>query len=226
MNKLKLEIIQELSIVFNAPDCNPILFTPNFLKGSGIIPGDWQLAHQPQLSPQAAQISFTNGISIIAQPTSLVLIQSLGRTDDLQQVKIDDLAHKHLKALPNLEYQTIVLNPRSIVTFPDQNQQVAHEFIFRLLAPAPWQNFDDARLQAKLNLIYTFQKCELNLNISEISLRQEGLDPVGAVFFSGSFAKPIKGDSAGENFEQMAQHIDAWRDLTMIYRKVLQQFFK
>ncbi|NJL00133.1 MAG: hypothetical protein HC910_06015 [Spirulinaceae cyanobacterium SM2_1_0] len=42
---------QELTPTLAAPDNNPILLTPTFLKGSGIIPPDWQLARQPRLMP-------------------------------------------------------------------------------------------------------------------------------------------------------------------------------
>ncbi|MEM9544135.1 MAG: hypothetical protein AAGA60_32200 [Cyanobacteria bacterium P01_E01_bin.42] len=43
--------IQELAIAVAAPDSNPILLTPTFLKGSGIVPQDWELARQPPQFP-------------------------------------------------------------------------------------------------------------------------------------------------------------------------------
>ncbi|NJO52344.1 MAG: hypothetical protein HC840_26430 [Leptolyngbyaceae cyanobacterium RM2_2_4] len=42
---------QELTLTLAAPDNNPILLTPTFLKGSGIIPP--RLATRPSTSPHA-----------------------------------------------------------------------------------------------------------------------------------------------------------------------------
>ncbi|NJL00456.1 MAG: hypothetical protein HC910_07750 [Spirulinaceae cyanobacterium SM2_1_0] len=70
---------QELTLTLAAPDNNPILLTPTFLKGSGIIPPDWSLARQPRLTPQLAQIPFTNGVSLtLSQPDRRIMRQSLG----------------------------------------------------------------------------------------------------------------------------------------------------
>ena len=55
---------QELPLTLAAPGHTPLLLPPTFLQGSGIIPPDWPLARQPRLTPQLAQISFTNGASL------------------------------------------------------------------------------------------------------------------------------------------------------------------
>ena len=54
--------IQELAIVITAKNYDPSLLNPNFLKYSGIIPTDWELARQPVVSNRASQIVFNNGI--------------------------------------------------------------------------------------------------------------------------------------------------------------------
>ena len=50
--------LQELAIVVAAPNHNPTILTVDFLKYSGIVPTDWELASQPISTNRAAQVSF------------------------------------------------------------------------------------------------------------------------------------------------------------------------
>lgn len=49
--------IQDFSIVLAARNHNPTIVTLDFLVGSGVIPGEWELAPPPVLSSQASQIT-------------------------------------------------------------------------------------------------------------------------------------------------------------------------
>ncbi|MBE9117613.1 hypothetical protein IQ249_17075 [Lusitaniella coriacea LEGE 07157] len=73
--------LQELTLTLTAPNNNPILLTPTFLASSRIIPDDWQLARQPLLTPQHAQIAFTNSINITAKPNSIAFTESVTMTN-------------------------------------------------------------------------------------------------------------------------------------------------
>jgi hypothetical protein len=48
------------------------------LRYSGIIPEDWELARQPVRTPQAAQVSYQNGISIVAYADRTVFVETFG----------------------------------------------------------------------------------------------------------------------------------------------------
>jgi hypothetical protein len=67
-----LREIQELSIAITAKSLNPAMLTVDFLKYSGIVPPDWELNGQPVLNPNYAQVNFQNGISIVAQPRTIL----------------------------------------------------------------------------------------------------------------------------------------------------------
>ncbi|MEM8640612.1 MAG: hypothetical protein AAGG51_17610 [Cyanobacteria bacterium P01_G01_bin.54] len=216
--------IQELTLTLAAPDCNPILLTPNFLKGSGIIPSDWELARKPTLTPQIAQISFTNGINLISQPGSLTLIQALAPDADPSSLQTPELAQKYIQALPNLDYQAVAVNPRTFLTFPDDNDDAARQYLGNLLAPAPWQQAGTAPLKATLNLNYTFDNKALNLSINEIKLQKEDESAQYAVLFSGNVPQKIKAESEGEKLEQLRNAINQWQPVWEIYQGLFQQF--
>ncbi|MGB0560198.1 MAG: hypothetical protein ACPGVO_00130, partial [Spirulinaceae cyanobacterium] len=216
--------IQELTLTLAAPDCNPILLTPNFLKGSGIIPSEWELARKPTLTPKIAQISFTNGINLISQPGSLTLIQALAPDSDPNSLKTPELAQKYAQALPNLDYQALSINPRTFLTFPDDNDDAARQYLNNLLAPAPWQNAGTAPLKATLNLNYTFGERTLNLSINEIKLQKEDQSAQHAVLFSGNVPQKINAESEGEKLDQLRNAIGQWRQVWDTYQGLFQQF--
>lgn len=51
--------VQELAIIIAAKNHNPTILTPDFLKYTGIVPADWELARQPIFTSSVAQVIFT-----------------------------------------------------------------------------------------------------------------------------------------------------------------------
>ncbi|MEA5471936.1 hypothetical protein [Spirulina sp. 06S082] len=216
--------IQELAIAIAAPDSNPILLTPTFLKGSGIVPQDWELARQPRLTPQMAQVAFTNGINLITQAGTMTFLESLSGKNPPTDPKIPDLAQKYINALPQLDYRAAAINPRSFLTFPDAGDDAARNYIKALFAPAPWQNAGSEPMKANLNLTYTLENRKFNLTLSEVKLQRDEEDPQMAVLFSGNFPNPLEGESNGEKLEQLQQAIAQWQQNWDSYRHLLGQF--
>jgi hypothetical protein len=108
--------IQELALALTAKNHSPTLLNSDFLKYSGIVPPDWELARPPIFSPQISQVAFTNGINIVAQSNAITFIESLS-TKPLEDTKIPAVIRKYVEALPRTDYQTLSINPRSFVTF-------------------------------------------------------------------------------------------------------------
>ena len=73
------QFIEEISIIIAAQNLTPTMMSQDFLKFSGIIPKEWELAQQPVLNPNFAQLNFKNGLSMVAQPRSITLSESLNQ---------------------------------------------------------------------------------------------------------------------------------------------------
>jgi hypothetical protein len=108
--------IQELALALTAKNHSPTLLNSDFLKYSGILPPDWELARPPILGSQISQVAFTNGINIVAQSNAITFIESLN-TKPLEDTKIPAIIRKYVEALPRTDYQTLTINPRSFITF-------------------------------------------------------------------------------------------------------------
>ncbi|MBE9117227.1 hypothetical protein IQ249_15105 [Lusitaniella coriacea LEGE 07157] len=229
--------LQELTLTLIAPNNNPILLTPTFLQGSGIIPNDWQLARQPHLTPQHAQIAYssrsrsassTNSINITAKPNSIAFTESFkpAETNSVPTLKIPDIACNYIQTQPHLNYQAITLAPRTFITFPEAGDEAACNYITNLFAPAPWQTLGTTPVKANLNFTFTFENRQLHLNIAEVKLQQDGKPPQNAILFSGNFSDKIAASSAGEKFEQLKARINNWQADWQTYQKTLNTFIQ
>jgi hypothetical protein len=120
--------IQELALALTAKNHSPTLLNSDFLKYSGIVPPDWEVARPPILGPQISQIAFTNGINIVAQSNAITFIESLS-AQPLEDTKIPVVIRKYVETLPRTDYQTLSINPRSFVTFEGGDENTARKYI-------------------------------------------------------------------------------------------------
>lgn len=200
-------IIQELAIIVAAKDLKPSILNPDFLKYSGIIPGEWEFARKPIFNNNVAQFSFKNGVSVIAEPNRVIFAEGI-TNKTTETVLIPQLINKYIQALPNLDFQAIGISPRGFVAFAEEDG--GRKFINqRLLSPGAWQQEGNAPMRASLNLVYQLQRAPLSLNITEAFLRQEDKN-IPIVMFNGSFSYQVNGNSAPEKLTFINQIVGNW----------------
>ena len=110
--------IQDLGIVVAAKNLNPQVVNLDFLKLSGVIPNDWELTRKPAASPQAVQLSFQNGVNIVAQLGSITFSEPI-KTNNTQELNAPQVARTCLEKLPNAEYQSVSISPKNLIAFGD-----------------------------------------------------------------------------------------------------------
>lgn len=200
-------IVQELVIIVAAKDFKPSILSPDFLKYSGIIPGEWEFAKQPILKNNVAQFSFKNGVSIIAEPNRVIFAEGIANKTT-ETVAVPELISKYTQALPNLDFQAVGINPRGFVAFAEVDG--ASKFINqKVLSPGIWQQEGEARMRASLNLVYQLQPAPLSLNIAEAVLRQEDKN-VPIVMFNGGFSYQVIGNSEQEKLDFINRVVGNW----------------
>lgn len=215
--------VQDLSIVLAIRNYNPTLMTPDFLSGSGVVPGDWGLARQPVISASSSQIAFTNGVQIEAQPGAVSFAEGLGNRES-QSLQIPDLVRRYAASLPNLIYLGIGINPRCIVTFDEES--AADRFIREtILSSGSWQEFGTAPMQASISLAYSLERCQLRVNINGAKLQIGEGKAVPAILFGGNFAYPLTGESPEEHRQNLNRIIDNWEEDLATYRDLIDNRF-
>lgn len=213
--------IQELALALTAKNHSPTLLNSDFLKYSGIVPADWELARPPIFSPQISQIAFTNGINIVAQSNAITFIESLS-TKSQEDVKIPAIIRKYVEALPRTDYQTLSINPRSFITFEGGDENTAREYITStLLSKGTWSDVGKAPVKAAVNLVYSLEQGELNLSVAEALLQLQEAEPTPAVLFSGSFQYEIAGELEGEKLQHLYKLLENWQPDLEAYREIV-----
>lgn len=217
--------IEELEINIAIQNHNHKILTLDFLKYSGIVPNTWELMRPPKLDTYISHIAFANGIDCIAQPDKITFSESL-QHKTIKDLKIPAIACEYIKAMPNAYYQAIGISPRSFVTFENKDENTARNYIINnFLSPAAWYKFGKETVQASINLVYTLEECQLNLNIDEVILRLPNKIPQPAVLFSSNFIYEISGETSSERLQNMYQSIDNWQNDLKTYQEFVSQMF-
>lgn len=220
----KTLVVQELVIVIAANNHNPTILNPDFLKYSGIARADWELARQPIYTNRVAQVIFTNGISVVAEPNRVMFFEAIdGKA--AASVIIPGMAHKYVETLPNIEYQAISHNPRGYAAF-DSQQDAASKYIAEtLLSPGAWQEVGYEPVRTTLNFAYTLERGQFNLSVNSAALRQQDETTTPIVLFSGNFSYELVGDTGAERLQNLHQAIDNWQGDLETYKDIVNTKF-
>lgn len=203
-------ILQDLVIIIVAKNHKPKILSLDFLKCSGIIPSDWELVRQPISTNNVAQVMFTNGVAITAEPERVVFTQSIA-DKDAESILIPEIARKYAQALPNMEFSAVSINPRGIVPFSGSQDNARKYLTQNLLSPGAWQSEGEAPLRASLNLVYKLQRSPFYLNVAEAAIKNEDETTTPIVIFGGSFSYEIDGNQEVEKLGLLNQFIDNWQ---------------
>ncbi|GAB1542663.1 hypothetical protein NUACC21_53370 [Scytonema sp. NUACC21] len=217
-------VVQDLVIVVAAKNHSPSILNPDFLKCSGIVPQDWDLARQPVYTNSAAQVTFTNGISIIAEPNRVIFMEPIG-DKTMSELNIAEIARKYVQTLPNVEYEAVGINPRGYVAFAESPDAARFYMAETLLSPGAWQSEGDSPMRASLNLVYKFQRAPFYLSITEAALRKEDETTTPIVMFSGSFSYELSGDSGAEKISNLHNCIQNWQTDLNTYSDIINHKF-
>jgi hypothetical protein len=205
MSKL---ITQEIAIVIAVPVEDPTMLNENFLKQAGIIPIDWQLEREPVYSDRVAQIMFTNGVSIVAQPDRLMFIEIVG-DKSLKTLRAGEVAQKYVATLKMADYRSVGINVRSYA--PQNSPDAATAYInHELLSAGNWQQYNHRQVRASVNLNYDLGDRQLNLSIDAATIKFPTPLTHPAVVFSGTFSYDPTA-SSGERVAKISAIIGNWQ---------------
>ncbi|MDZ8055692.1 MAG: hypothetical protein RMX68_026915 [Aulosira sp. ZfuVER01] len=216
--------IQEFVIAIAVRQQNPTVLTADFLKYSGIIPSDWELARPPVLTNAAAQVVFQNGVSIIAEVNRIVFSELIANKE-AQDVSIPVIARKYVETLTQVSYQGVSINFRGYVLFEQKNGTPRNYIFGNLLKPGPWQEFGTSPVQAALRFIYTLKEAQLFLDVNEVGLQLPDKSLLPAILFSANVSHTIAQDDPVQRLTNLVQVIGNWQKDLEIYKEVVNTKF-
>jgi hypothetical protein len=221
---IQLKEIQELAITIAAKNLNPTMLSEEFLKFSGVVPQEWELTRKPAISPNFSQVTFKNGINVVAQPRSITFVEQMGNRQ-LDELQVSSLASQYVTKLPNAEYTTLSISPKSVVPLPG-DPDAARQFITgKLLSPGPWQDFGNKPLQAGLNLVYQLESCQFNLSINQAQIQIPEQSSIPALLFAGNFNYNVEGNSHQERLGKLEEGLKSWQRDIEAFQEIVNQRF-
>lgn len=225
VNSSETKFIEEISIIIAAEGLSPTMMSQEFLKFSGIIPQEWELAQQPILNPNFARLNFTNGIGIDAQPRSITFSETLHNKQ--AELAIHQVANRYIEKLPHAEYMGLSLSPKILLPFPDSPTMVREYITGTLLGSGSWKRIGNAPVQAGINLMYFLDRCQLTISISEAKLQKSQEQIFTAILFSGNFNYSVNlaQNSTRDRTAQTQDFLSNWNNDLEEFREIVNHKF-
>ena len=215
-----IDEMQEITITVAAKNMTPTMLSEDFLKFSGIIPSDWELAKQPIMNPNYAQLTFQNGLTMVAQPGSLSFTEPIRSN----QVQAPQVARQYVLKLPHADYQALNLTPKILVPLPGDPEAARNYIAEKLLAPGPWQEVDRVPVRAGISLMYPLGRCQLTLNINEARIQPPNQEAIPALLFAGNFGYQVAEEDP-ERLTQLEQQLEQWQTDWQMFKDIVNQRF-
>lgn len=219
----KVVQIQELAVVVVARNHNPTILNPDFLKYNSIVPTNWELASPPICAAPIAQVSYNNGISIVARFDKLIFSQNLD-DKNLDEVQVPTMMIKYIETLPHVDYRAVGINTKGHVV-ADSEEEVQRYLLEKFIAQGPWKAFRDKQATVSLSLSYPIQQGSLNLSVEYalLSLADEKRLPV--VIFACNTHRDIKSESSKDKIDELKKIIQSWKTDVETYRSLVERNF-
>lgn len=204
--------VHELSIVFLIHNQNPTLLNLDFLKYSGIVPQDWEIANDPILTPNLSQIVFQNGLRIVADTNRTIFTERIAGKS-LNNIAVAQVAKLYTQVLPYAEYQALGINPEGFAHFPD-HPEVAQNYLSQtlLLSSQRWLEFGNTPPTVDLNISYTLDQGTLNLKISQGFLQEENVEFITPIVtYSGNFEYIFPNLPPADKLAVLSNNLEKWQ---------------
>ncbi|MFH1115978.1 MAG: hypothetical protein V1792_18860 [Pseudomonadota bacterium] len=215
--------LREFAVVIAAQNHNPTIVNPDFLKLNGIAEADWQLAQAPVCVEPLAQVQYTNGISVLAEPQKIVFAQA-GETLSQENIIIVKMARQYIEAVPHVDYTGIGINPKGDVGF--RTEEGPRRYIMeRLIARGPWQEYGEAPVKGSATFIFQLGKARVFLAVQEATRRNPKGTGAPVIVFSGNFHYDLAAVPRNGMLETLTGVLDDWRTCWTEYTNLVNSVF-
>jgi hypothetical protein len=181
----------EITIMLAVENCKPQMLNSSFYYQSGIVPQNWQLANPPVNKSDISQLYFTNSIRITTEP-QLIIFTEIYQEHNPKQLLIIETIQRFIRALPNMKYRGLGVNPSTFCTVKQNNIPVEAPSIVNqifspeILSSQPAPHLSGTKITYQLERNSHIQW--LYLDIEDVQLRSEkDKKRHSAVSFKGSF---------------------------------------
>ncbi|MEL6928235.1 MAG: hypothetical protein AAFO95_06350 [Cyanobacteria bacterium J06600_6] len=222
-NRAKIKEIQEIAIALAIKDFAPEIITEEFVRQNKIVNADWKLNQAPFEHHDRAQLAFDSNVTIVAQKSGIAFIERISNKD--AQLQAQSVADKCVTQFTGAEYQGMKLEAKRLIPIPNDDATRSYLTEF-LVASGAWQNYGQAPVKTGINFLYNLGRCQLNMAISEATIKQENKqdawsEDMGGLLFAGTFKyPPFDGDNINQSKKAIANCTKDWQEFNQIIDRV------
>lgn len=169
--------LDNFSIVVLAQAHNPTILNPDFLKNNGIIDPSFT-PNNIICTPPVAQVSYMEGISLIAEFEKLQFIDTETARIPFES-PISEIAKKYIDVLPHVRYKAAGLN--FMGHYRCKDKKLSLSFLpDKFLKEGSWHTYGDTSPNIGLKFIYPLKniKCTINFETAELTRPKEPSLPI------------------------------------------------
>jgi hypothetical protein len=181
--------VRDFSIVVVADNQNPSILNPDFLKYNQIVPSDWELAMPPICTPALSQVTFKNGVNVVAQSDKVTFWEALD-SDNLL-FEIPDIFCKYIDVVPAGDYRAVGININAhiLVEKKENNQDIV---LSKLISEGKWKSFQGKSPNAVVQFTYQLDNTNLMIAIQEVIIaKNPNNELVNILNFSANFHREL-----------------------------------
>ncbi len=208
--------LTNFSIVVLAQAHNPSILNPDFLKNSKIVNAGFT-PKDVYCTPPIAQVSFQEGISIIAEFERLQFIEHVSERIP-HNSQIPEIANRYISILPHVRYTAVGIN--FIGHYLWENTNEARSFILdKFIKEGAW--LGDQLTDVGLKFVYLFEKtkCTISLESAEIIKTENGKAPV--ILINANYNL----DAKNNNIQEIKSFISDWQIQNKRFNDFLEKVF-
>ncbi len=209
--------LTNFSIVVLAQAHNPSILNPDFLKNNNIVDASFT-PKDVYCTPPISQVSFNEGISIIAEFEKLQFIDHVSERIP-HKSQIAEIAAKYISILPHVRYTAAGIN--FIGHYLWENTNSVSSFISnKFIREGPWLSVGDKLTNVGLKFVYLFEKIKCTISVESAEKIEEN-KRIPVIFINTNYNLDVKDN----NIQEIKSFIFNWEIQNERFTNFLEKIF-
>jgi len=210
--------LTHFSVVVLAQAHNPTILNPDFLKHNNIVSEKFTVKNFI-CTPPIAQVSYAEGISIVAEFEKIQFIDETAERLP-NQSPIPTIAIKYIETLPHVNYTAAGINFIGHFKFKDV-ESVRTFLIKKFVKDGPWLLSKDEIVNVGLNFVYSDGNTKRNININPGEYKKAGNEPIPVIALRYNHHFETK----GKDLDSIKAFIADWNKAFSLFNIFNEQIF-
>lgn len=210
--------LTNFSIVVLAQAHNPTILNPDFLKNNKIVDASFT-PKDVYCTPPVSQVSFYEGVSIIAEFERLQFIDYVSERIP-HDSSIPEIAKKYISTLPHVRYSAVGINFAGHYFW--ENKAAINTFLTdKFIKDGHWLSAGDKLSDIGLKFVYLFGKTKCTVSIESTRISRKENEKIPVILINANYNLDVKDN----NIQEIKSFISDWKIQNERFTSFLEKIF-